>query len=57
MSFSQYVCVYLSVFQGKQEAELGSSLETLETFFYTYSVEASAEPVVIKVMGPYSGTA
>ena len=36
---------------------MGSSLEPLETFFYTYSVEASAKPVLIKVMGPYSGTA
>ena len=43
--------------QGKQEAELGSSLDPLETFFYTHPFESSAEPVLIKVMGPYSGTA
>ena len=36
---------------------MGSSLEPLETFFYTHPFEPSAEPVVIKVMGPYSGTA
>ena len=43
--------------QGKQEAELGSSLEPLETFFYTHAFESSAEPMLIKVMGPYTGTA
>ena len=36
---------------------MGSSLEPLETFFYTHPFESSAEPVLIKVMGPYSGTA
>ena len=43
--------------QEKQEAELGSSLEPLETFFYTHPFESSAEPMLIKVMGPYPGTA
>ena len=43
--------------QGKQEAELGSSLEPLETFFYTHPFESSPEAVLIKVMGPYTGTA
>ena len=36
---------------------MGSSLEPLETAFYTHPFEPSAEPVVIKVMGSYSGTA
>ena len=36
---------------------MGSSLEPLETFFYTHPLESSAELVLIKVMGPYSGSA
>ena len=36
---------------------MGSFLEPLETFFYTHPFEPSAEPVLIKVMGSYSGTA
>ena len=36
---------------------MGSSLEPLETFFYTHPLESSAEPVLIKGMGSYSRTA
>ena len=36
---------------------MGSSLEPLEPFFYTHPLESSDEPVLIKGMGSYSGTA
>ena len=36
---------------------MGSSLEPLETFFYTHPFEPSAEPMLIRAMGPYYGTA